>query len=104
MVNNSKVTSIYFRNVPRIIFTNSKDYNALEVKSDYTYVWLTDEMQDLFSISAQGKSAEEEMNELFNNHSYCTEGISITTIPIYHLEPNTLIYIHNEENHISGKY
>ena len=44
------------------------------------------------------------MNELFNKHSYCSEGISIATIPIYFLEPNTLIYIHNEENQINGKY
>ena len=61
-------------------------------------------MENLFTISAQSKSAEEEVNELFNKHSYCSESVSITTIPIYHLVPNTLVYIHNEENHINGKY
>ena len=104
VVNNSKVTSIYFRNVPQMIFTTSEEYDALDIRPGYVYIWLADGMEDLFSISTQGKSAEEEMNELFNQHSYCSEGISITAIPVYHLEPNTLIHVYNEENHINGKY
>lgn len=104
VVNDSKITSIYFRNVPQVIFTDGQDYNGLDIKTGYTYIWLDKSMQDLFSISAQGKSAEEEMNELFNNYSYCSEGVTITAVPIYNLEPNTLIYIYNEENKINGKY
>ena len=104
VINDSKITSIYFRNVPQVIFTNEQDYNGLDIKTGYTYIWLDKSMQDLFSISAQGKSAEEEMNELFNNYSYCSEGVTITVVPIYNLEPNTLIYIYNEENKINGKY
>lgn len=104
VVNDSKITSIYFRNVPQVIFTTGQDYNGLDIKTGYTYIWLDKSMQDLFSISAQGKSAEEEMNELFNNYSYCSEGVTITAIPIYNLEPNTLVYIYNEENKINGKY
>lgn len=104
IVNDSKITSIYFRNVPQVIFTNEQDYNGLDIKTGYTYIWLDKSMQDLFSISAQGKSAEEEMNELFNNYSYCSEGVTITAVPIYNLEPNTLVYIYNEENKINGKY
>ncbi len=104
VVNDSKITSIYFRNVPQVIFTNGQDYNGLDIKTGYTYIWLDKSMQDLFSISAQGKSAEEEMNELFNNYSYCSESVTITAVPIYHLEPNTLVYIYNKENKINGKY
>lgn len=104
VVNDSKITSIYFRNVPQVIFTNRQDYNGLDIKTGYTYIWLDKSMQDLFSISAQGKSAEEEMNELFNNYSYCSESVTITAVPIYHLEPNTLVYIYNKKNKINGKY
>lgn len=104
VVNDSKITSIYFRNVPQVIFTNEQEYNGLDIKTGYTYIWLDKSMQDLFSISTQGKSAEEEMNELFNNYSYCSESVTITAVPIYHLEPNTLVYIYNEENKINGKY
>jgi hypothetical protein len=44
------------------------------------------------------------MEELINNYSYCSEGLSITTIPVYNLEPNTLIHLYNEETNINGKY
>lgn len=104
VVNNNKITSIYFRNVPKIIFTDKDNYNSQDVKTGYTYVWTSNGLEDLFSISAQGKSAEDETNELFNKHSYCSENINLTTIPIYNLDANTLIYIHNEENYINGKY
>ena len=104
VINNSKISSIYFRTVPQVIFTNSKEYNPLDIKSGYTYIWLENGAEDLFTISAQGKSAEEETNQLFNQHSYCSESITISLIPIYNIEPNTLIYIHNDENNINGKY
>lgn len=61
-------------------------------------------MEDLFTISSQGKSAQDELNELFNDYSYCTETVTMNTIPIYYLEPNTIAYIHNEESGINGKY
>lgn len=105
VVNNSKITSVYYKQIPQIIFM---DFNSQEDttrrKTGYTYVNLPDSMRDLFSISSRGKSAEEEANELFNQHSYCTESITVTSIPIYHLEPNTLIHIRNDENLLNGKY
>ena len=104
VVNNSKVTSVYYREVPQIIFISLNDYDFSRMKTGYTYINLANDMKDLFSISGRGKSAEEEANELFNQYSYCTETISITTIPIYHLEPNTLVHIKNDENLLNGKY
>jgi hypothetical protein len=104
VINDSKVTSVYFRNTPQIIFTTPEDYNAKARRTGYTYIWLTDEMKDLFTISAQGKSAEEEIENLFNQHSYCSEVVAISSIPIYYLEPNTVVNIHNEDSGINGEY
>lgn len=105
VVNNNKVTSIYFRNIPQVIFeTNNDGVLDYDRKTGYTYARLDESFENLFNISALGKSAEEEMNELINTHSYCVEGLSISVIPIYNLEPNSLIHIHNEENGINGKY
>lgn len=104
VVNDSKITSVYFRNIPNVIFTSPEYYDPLDIKTGYFYIWLDDSLENLFNISAQGKSAEEEINNLFNQYSYCTESISITTIPIYNLEPNTLIHLHNEDIGINGKY
>jgi hypothetical protein len=39
----------------------------------------------MFSISAQGKSAKDKVDELLYQHGYCIESAIITTIPIYYL-------------------
>ena len=59
---------------------------------------------DYFNISSQGKSARDMLNELLYKHSYCTETVSTQTIPIYYLEPNTLISIEDKNANINGEY
>jgi len=58
----------------------------------------------MFSISAQGKSAKEEIDVLLYNHSYTTESVTITCIPIYYLQPNTRITVHDDKTGIYGEY
>ena len=58
----------------------------------------------MFSISAQGKSAKDRLDELIYNHGYCIETVSITSLPIYNLDVNTRIYVHGHEGKINGDY
>jgi len=58
----------------------------------------------MFSISAQGKSAKERLDELLYQHSYCIESATITAIPIYYLQPNTRIYLHDDDTGLDGDY
>jgi acetyl/propionyl-CoA carboxylase alpha subunit len=58
----------------------------------------------MFTISSQGKSAKEAIDEMLYNHAYCVENISITAIPVYYLEPNTRIFVHDENSQINGEY
>jgi hypothetical protein len=41
---------------------------------------------------------------LIYSHGYCIDSATISTIPIYYLEPNTRIYIHDEETNLDGDY
>ena len=61
-------------------------------------------MEEMFSISAQGKSAKTKIDELINKHSYCTESVSISNIPIYHLEVNTKVQLYDNDTNINGDY
>lgn len=61
-------------------------------------------MEQLFHISAQGKSAMDELNINLYNHSYCTESVSLTTLPIYYLEPNARIFVFDSRTGINGEY
>jgi hypothetical protein len=49
-------------------------------------------------------SIKDKLNILINEHTYYTESVTITTIPIYYLEPNTRISIVDEVTGINGEY
>ena len=102
-VNDSNVKAIYFRETPGVIFV--EDLNSLEEKkSGYTYAQLPQHMEYMFSISGQGKSAKDVLDGFLYTHSYCVESITISAIPIYHLEPNTRIFVRDDSCGISGEY
>ena len=62
------------------------------------------EFSELFSISTRGTTAAEKADELINKHICENETIGITIIPLYFLEPNTKIYVKNEELGIDSDF
>lgn len=102
-VNETTIKSIYFRETPAVVFTeNINNQNRL---SGYRYLQIPEHnLIDMFTISSQGKSAKERLDELLYTHGYCTETANITTLPIYHLDVNTRIYVHNSDSSINGDY
>ena len=105
-VNDNDVTAIYFREVPNVIFTTPKEYENSEVKekTGYSAAFIRPEMENLFSISGQGKSAKDVLDNMLYNYAYCTESITLTTIPIYYLQPNTRIRVSDKSSNIDGEY
>jgi hypothetical protein len=59
-------------------------------------IQISQDMAEMFTISSQGKSISDRIDELVYKHICGTEGINFNTIPLYHLEPNTLIHIKSE--------
>lgn len=105
-VNDTSVTAIYFREVPDLIFTTHAQYNSsgLADKSGYTPVFINGSLENMFNISTQGKSAQDLIDELVYNHSYCIESVTIQSVPIYHLQPNVRIYVSDKKSKIQGEY
>ena len=100
-INDSNVKSIYFRETPNVIYVKQGDeFGGL---NGYRYINCGN-IDNMFTISAQGKSAKERLDELLYQHSYCVESVTISAIPIYYLEPNTRIYIHDDNTGIDGDY
>ena len=102
-INDNNVKTIYYRDIPTTIFHTVGD-EQYRSETGYTYIQIPKEMESLFSISTKGKSAQERMDELLQNHSYCIENATITTVPVYHLEPNTRIYVRDDASGINGEY
>lgn len=102
-INDTNVKSIYFRETPSVVFTN--DLNSTRQLTGYRYIQVPmDLMDSMFSISAQGKSAKDRLDELIYQHGYCIESVSITAIPVYYLEPNVRVYVYDEKSNIDGEY
>ena len=105
VVSNSAAKGIYFRDTPMVLFVNEEQWKQEGNKDPgYTYIKLAAGMEKMFNISTQGKSAMNIFDETLYSHSYCTESISLTTIPVYYLEPNTRISVYNKESNINGEY
>ena len=49
-------------------------------------------------------SVKDKIDSLLYQFGYCVENISITAIPIYHLEPNTRIFVQDKNTGINGEY
>ena len=103
-VNDSNVKSIYYRDVPNVIFMEDLADELYDKKPGYTYIQLPLGFESLFSISGRGKSAKEAIDELLQAHSYAIEQTNIITVPLYHLEPNTRVAVKDKMSNVDGEY
>ena len=100
-VENSKdVKSLHYLSTPNIIFTQT---TVTEKKPGYKY-FIAPNIDGMFSKSAQGKSAMEAINDLLYKHGYISESVTITSIPIYYLEPNSRIMVSDPETGVNREY
>ena len=110
-VNDNKITAIYFQETPSVLILTSEEFQKLQSDqeslqnlSGYSFVNLPDWLENYFTISAQGKSAQDELYSLLNQHISLTESITLTTIPIYHLQPNMRILVQDYNMGLNGEY
>lgn len=100
-INDTAVKSIYLRRTPPIVFQEASE----QIENVGTYKTIqVNNLESMFSIKAQGKSAKERLDELLYQHSYCIESATITTTPIYYLQPNVRIHLTDETTRLNGDY
>ena len=108
VVSNDKVKAIYYGDIPNYIFISKEDYNNLKqkklLKDGYVYIILPKNLEVYFNISKKNKSAKDELDNLLYQYTYCNESITITSLPIYHLDVNTRIKVFDEKTKINGEY
>lgn len=94
VINEPAIKSIYYKETPEVQFiilpTEAKE---LTKNNAYTKIQIQDNMTGLFYRSTQGNAAVSRANELISEYTATAEGINLTCIPIYYLEPNTRIYV-----------
>ena len=93
VVNENSIKSIYYKETPEVLFIISGKDEIPKNQNAYSIIYIQENLQDFFARSSQGLSAISKANDLMYQHTMGTETLSITSIPIYYLEPNTRIYI-----------
>ena len=107
VINDNKITGIYFREVPTVIFITNDEWNAMggsPKQTGYTYIRINDSLNGFFNISSQGRSAHDAMEESLYNYTYAADTINLNMIPIYYLQPNTRISVKDKDSGIHGEY
>jgi len=120
VVNDDKVSAIIFKEIPDIIlydrFAKDDDGNDLaipdtsdlrkkiEENTGYTWVYLPRGFSKYLTMSYRSVSAKNKIDELLYQYAYCIENVSITALPVYHLEPNTRIYVCDKTTGVIGEY
>lgn len=100
-----KLKIMFSPNVPDITFVLQSDAEAIaQYKSSGTKFCIIPDDQNFIDTVSYGNSAFDNMRELLYQHLTYNDTISISTSPIYYLEPNTMVYIRDDENNIIGDY
>lgn len=73
----------------------ARNENITQVSSD---IW------NMLSVGIHAYSAYDLLRSMLHEITGYNESISLTTVPIYHLEPNTRIYVNDNDTGIHGDY
>lgn len=112
----SKSTAIIYTDVPGLILYDQNQKNEdgscdksklrreIVDKSGYKFIYLPKGFSQFFTISYRTASLKNKIDELLYQFGYCVENITITSIPIYYLQPNTRIFVQDKNTNINGEY
>lgn len=106
-IKDNSVSAIYYKDTPNILYLNedfqninNENYNT----NSFSYFQLNGELSNLYSISTQSKSAFDELQDLLYKFTYCTENITITSLPVYTLKPNYRIMVSSKTPGLTGEF
>lgn len=103
-VKDDKIKAISFRTIPPVLFVSPDEEVPQEQNISYIKLNISGDLANYFSISTQGKSAKEELDNMLYETTYYQESITISCLPIYYLDVNTRIRVVDEKSGISGEY
>lgn len=107
VLNNTNINCVYSPDIGDNLILKLGEDISDEIKvyeTKYKIVRVSDEIYQQLYIGGSQNSAFEQARTLITQGTGYANTVSISTIPIYHLEPNTLIKIDDEESSIHGTY
>lgn len=102
VINDNTINCIYSPDIPADILNRIGD-NYTE-KNNYNVINVPEEIYDNLYAGGSENSAFEVARRLVSYYTSYNNSISLTTIPIYELQPNDIIKVEDDESGIHGYY
>ena len=109
IITDSKVNCVFEPDIPDFILieTGKKDTEIRRKECEakgQNYAQVDSSIFNLLTIGGSKNSAYNYVRELLYQYTSYNESISIQSVPIYYLEPNTRITVQDKESNIFGDY
>lgn len=109
VANEKNVNCLVARTIPNYIYIETSQGTAAEEQRiaknlGYETIQVSSEVFKGLSVGGSQNAAIDKMRELLYLYTQFNESISLSIIPIYHLEPNTRITVHDNDIGIHGDY
>ena len=111
--NNEGINCVFEPTIPDVVYINTMLYpDEADLQALITRLTLIGqdctqidpEIYNLFTIGGQLNSCFEKIKDLLYQYTHVNNTISITTLPIYYLQPNTRITVEDQPAGIYGDY
>lgn len=109
VVVDDSINCIFEPEIPNLILLNTDDKDIEELRTECElkgedYIQLSSEMFNMIAGGGNFNSAYNLVRELLYQSTSYNECITIDSIPIFHLQPNTRITVNDEKSGIFGDY
>lgn len=111
VVSEDKINCVFEQDVPDLVFINinqtAEQIQAEKQECDRTgqdWIQVDDSLYSLLSMGGTQNSCYERICDMMYQYINMNESVSLTTIPIYYLEPNTRITVRDDAAGVNGDF
>ena len=110
VLNDKSVNCLFKPNFQDIVLIKADGSNSVvdlrkeAIVEEAFYTQISPTFWDMLSTGISQCAAYDIMRSMLHEITGYNESISLTTVPIYHLEPNTRIYVQDADTGINGDY
>ena len=109
VVNNSNANCLFANEIPNYILVPAdgsvtEDVLKAEQIEGVEVIQVSEEIFSKVIVGGGQNAAFDQIRDLLYKHTAFNENVSLSMTPIYHLEPNTLISIHDDDVNVKGNY
>ena len=111
---NDLVGALVYQDVPDLLFINEEDYDNDPTNPNYDgYQVIVLKKNNFLRLaiengyivrSARKTTALETIDNMVYQDAYCNEEVTLTSVPVYYLEPNSIISARDEYQLVNGYY